>query len=212
MIYRFQYTAYIRSGFDINSILSQADSEAKECVKNGDCITIALFRYENILFLYLESTSDTVFAGDIIPSVTECMDGNWLSMENVYYTSIPSDEKYWSRTCDKIRLGRIGHLVPDKKQSYINYHKAIMKEGLFEGDKYLYIGLYGNTLFLYSESPKIMTHIRSNIDGKSEVIEEWRRLDPRSHFDHEFSGEANFVNLTQLFSVGREDFTNEQCV
>ena len=35
MIYRFQYTAYIRSGFDINSILSQADSEAKECVNKA---------------------------------------------------------------------------------------------------------------------------------------------------------------------------------
>ena len=119
-------------------------------------------------------------------------------MENVYYTSVASDKEYWARCGEKKPVGRLGRLVPQKKDSYVYYHKEIMKEGLFEGDKYLFIGLLENTLFLYSETPDIMTHIRSDLTEESKVIEKWRSVNPKSHFDHDFSGEGNFVYMEEL--------------
>ncbi|MBQ8526086.1 MAG: hypothetical protein IJ460_05155 [Clostridia bacterium] len=214
MIYRFQYTAYLNSRFAElgNSVLNSAKAEAKNKIADKTCITIALYRYDNMLFLYCESADNRICAENLLPSLTECLDGNWLAMKNVYYTSVPVSDEYWSRQGKKTRIGRLARLMPGKVNSYVRYHKAIMEEGLFEGEKYLCISLYGNTLFLYSESPAIMTHIRQNLKGESEVINEWRKLNPKSHFDHGFSGESNFITIEEIFSAGREDILNEQYI
>ena len=200
MIYRFQYTAYLKSGLDITNILPKIKNEGKISSENGLCMTVSLFRYENELYLYFETTDENMLPEKILPSMNEWVQNGWTLMENVYYTAIPADADYWARQGEKKHIGRLGRLVSNKINSYIHYHKEIMKEGLFDGDKYLFISLTGNTLFLYSESPDIMTHLRSNSAEKSKVIEEWRSINPGSHFDHDFSGDANFVYMEDILS------------
>ena len=198
MIYRFQYTAFLKPGIDEGDMLKKAKIDAQKSVAEKLCLTLSLFRYENELYLYFESTYDSLTPDRILPSMKDYLENDWTFMDNVYYTSVASDEGWWARQGNKKPVGRLGRLVPEKKNSYVYYHREIMKEGLFEGDKYLFIGLLENTLFLYSESPEIRTHIRSELTGESKIIEEWRSVNPRSHFDHDFSGEPNFVYMEEI--------------
>ena len=126
-------------------------------------------------------------------------------MDNVYYTCIPRSQEQWRRPHGKQKLCRIGKLVPDKIASYIKYHRLYMEEGIRKGDKYQYISLLGNTLFLYYESPVEETCLRPDKTGESMVQKEWITKNPPAHFDHSFSGEANFINLEPVLSWGREE-------
>ena len=130
----------------------------------------------------------------------------WIYMYHIYYHSKPTTIEAWKRTSTpELRRGRIAFLRTDKLYSYIYYHKAIVDEGLLQGDKYQSIALHENILFSYFEEPKTMVNIQGN-DEPSKVIEDWIAQDPESHFIHmpEGNGE-NFLFLPALFAMGVED-------
>lgn len=210
MVNRFQFVSYLNDAFASDDSLANALENDKnliaDSIKSGTSLTVAMFRYENTLYLYAESTKDNVCPSELFPAVTDILDSSkWQLMNNVYYTSIPESLEYWARNEKKTRIGRIGKLLPDKIDSYIEYHIKFMEEGLFDGEKYLFISLKDNTLFLYSEDPGQMVHLNKDSNEESTVVHEWRKLNPKGHFDHEFSGEPNFVFLDEIFSLGRED-------
>lgn len=214
MINRFQFVAHINNALEYDKLISTALSNDKvlieSSIKEGTTFTVAMFRLENMLYLYYESEKEMVCPSDMFPAVTKLLDGGkWQLMKNVYYTFIPKTLESWARKEKKKRIAKIGKLLPDKIDSYIKYHDAFMEEGLLDGEKHLFISLLGNTLFLYSEDPAEMVHLRRDCNDESTVINEWRALNPKGHFDHEFSGEANFIILDDIFSLGREDFFNE---
>ena len=93
-------------------------------------------------------------------------------------------------------------LKDEKLFSYVYYHKALVDEGLLDGDRYQFIALHENILFSYFEEPKIFTHIKKECKEESSVIKEWLAVDPESHFDHDLSGEENFLLIEEIFSAG----------
>ena len=220
MINRFQFFAHIdKTVTDDNTIksaLKKDRSIVSEFIRNGEIFAVALFECADCLYLYAESEANTVEASVLFPELTGCIKATdecgWQIMKNVYYTCVPVSEDMWCRKENKTSVGRIGKIIDGKVDSYVYYHKKIMEEGLFEGDKYLCIGLYGNTLFLYSETPAYPVHLKSECSDQSVVIEEWRKQNPRAHFDHDFAGEKNFVDGDLLFSLRKEDFKDEQCI
>ena len=185
----------------------------KEAITEHRCLTVALYRHENMLFLYLEALEEELIPSMLFPKLSKLLalwpekDGMtpWAKMYTIYYHDIPTDEAYWARDGHKTRRGRIAYLKEDKLFSYTYYHKAIVDEGLLEGDRYQFIALHENILFSYFEEPKIFTHIRKDTDEKSKVIDDWLAVDPESHFDHTLSGKDNFLLLPEVFSMGVED-------
>lgn len=177
------------------------------------CLTVALYRYENMLFLYYEALDEKLKPEQLFPQLSAYMelwpekDGktSWAYMYNIYYHSIPESEEHWARHGKKVRRGRIAYLFPDKLFSYTYWHKAIVEEGLLEGDQYQSIALHENILFSYFEEPKIFTHIKKEVQKESSVINGWIGVNPESHFDHCLSGESNFLLIDELFSMGVED-------
>ena len=225
MITRHQYMAYLKEEYadKTNSSDNLQDVLAKDrdilaiFIKEKVCMTVALYRYNNMLFLYYELVDGACVPYDFFPSLTPCLktvpvkncDTHWLPMHHVYHNAIPDSAENWRRNGKKERIGRIAYLMPEKLMSYLYYHKELLEEGLFEGERYLSIGLYDTILFTYSESPRILTHLNSESTEESSVIAKWRALNPKSHFDHSFSGEGNFVDLEELLSIGWEEIIEE---
>ena len=219
MIYRKNYRASLLSkeGNVSEEMIQQALEKDKSVIQAtivaGRCLTGALYQHEDMLFLYMEALEEALEPNVIFPNISKLLalwpqkDGfqAWAKMYTIYYHAIPEDETTWGRQGKKTRSGRIAYLHEDKLFSYVYYHKAIVDEGLLEGDRYQFIALHENILFSYFEEPKLFTHIKKDVHEESKVINDWLAVDPESHFDHDLSGEENFLLLPELFSMGKED-------
>ncbi|MBE5877122.1 MAG: hypothetical protein E7290_09595 [Lachnospiraceae bacterium] len=213
MIYRKNYRACILDDSDLENILKQDKLVVEEAIKSQRCLTVAIYRHENMLFLYMEALEEELTPIELFPELSKLLalwperEGMtpWAYMYPIYYHAIPESIDEWKRNEKKIRRGRIAYLKEDKMFSYVYHHKAIVDEGLLEGDRYQFIALHEDILFSYFEEPKQFTHINLQCNEPSRAIEEWIKADPESHFDHELSGEENFLLLPMVFSMGLED-------
>ena len=215
MIKRLQFAAYLNEEYrerEIDAaVIAQDRAELAARQARGELLTVALFRYRHMLFLYIEAAVD-ITPEELLPSVslllsTEPQDDGfvkWRSAVNLYHTFRPSSAAELKRGEAKRCVGRLAYLHRDKIPSYIYYHKAIMDEGLYEGDKYLYISLIDRMLFAYSEEPKIPWHIRIDDSRESAVIGEWAQQSPRDHFDRSVTGDSNFMQLDTLIALAAE--------
>ncbi len=217
MIYRKNYRACILDDSDLENTLKRDKLVVEEAIKSQRYLTVAIYRHENMLFLYVEALEKDLTPLELFPNLSKCLalwperEGMtpWAYMYPIYYHAIPESIDEWKRSEKKIRRGRIAYLKEDKMFSYVYHHKAIVDEGLLEGDKYQFIALHEDILFSYFEEPKQFTHINHQSNEPSKAIEEWIKADPESHFDHELSGEENFLLLPMVFSMGLEDLKNE---
>lgn len=131
----------------------------------------------------------------------------WVHMYHIYHHDVPESVEQWERAAvPEERKGRIAFLREEKLFSYVYYHKAIVDEGLLQGDKYQCIALHENLLFSYFEEPKTIRNICDNMQEASMVINDWIGVDPDSHFIHMSQGGGeNFMFLPALFALGVED-------
>ena len=212
-IKRYQYVSYIENTVSEDARKSDRITIA-EHIKNGNCLTVAAYEYGHMIFLYFEALTEDISPEMLFPELTKALSDTpnnntfvkWKPLTNVYYTHKPESAESLAREGKKTRIGKIAYLYPEKIPSYIYYHKALTDEGLYFGDKYLFISLVDNILFAYCEEPNIITHIKSDIDEPSSVIEEWQKQNPRSHFDRSLTdGENNFLILSPLLTIGKED-------
>lgn len=134
-------------------------------------------------------------------------DRAWVHMYHIYYHSVPESPGQWKRAAvPEKRRGRIAFLRDNKLFSYTYFHKAIVDEGLLEGDRYQSIALHENILFSYFEEPKTFVNVRGDASEESQVIKDWMAVDPESHFIHMPQGNGeNFMFLPALFALGVED-------
>ena len=196
--------------------------------QEGRLLTGGLFRYHELLFLYMEyvtegSDHDTKSRKDQ-PDWTEIPEQwfpemapflhtwqelsgekHWAYMYPVFWFDTPKDLETWKRkkAPDK-RCGRIAVLYPDKLFSYVCSHQAIVKEGLLTGDRYQMISLHENLLFSYFETPRDREQVNiRREEGESLEIQKWEAVDPETHFRHfpEAGGE-NFLVIETVISVG----------
>jgi len=220
-IIRCQYRATVKP--EINEIaFSQAADRSKQeaCYarKNDKILTCGLFRYKRMLFLYMELIVDDkhpIIEDPSIwfPELTEFLckwpemdkEKEWVEMIPVFWFDSPVSIEQWKRkqNPDK-RCGRIAVLYPDKLLSYICHHQAIAQEGLLKGDRYQSIAVHENILFSYFETPRDREVVNiKKVDEKSFEIDEWKKVDPVSHFHHfpEANGD-DFMIISTIFDVG----------
>lgn len=217
MIVRQHYRASIASDFDYEEEVLTALEEDKEyvveAIEDERVLTVALYKHEDMLFLYMESMDEELTPDELFPELSMCLnlwperDGltPWAKMYHIFYHATPDSVKKWERKGKKKRRGRIAYLYEDKIFSYTYWHKALVDEGLLEGDMYQSIALHEDILFSYFEEPKQFTHLNKFSNDESTVIKGWLEVDPESHFDHSLSGEENFLLLPEVFSMGKED-------
>ena len=180
-----------------------------------ECLTVALYRHESMVFLYMEALCETLTPEALFPHLTALLslwpgkaDADpakllkpraWVYMYPIYHHDVPETKEQWAREGKKKRRGRIAILKEDKLFSYVYYHKALVEEGLLEGDRYQFISLHENILFSYFEEPKQFTHIKKECMEESSVIWDWLAVNPESHFDHDLSGEENFLLIEEIY-------------
>lgn len=210
---RKHFRALLSENADLDSAVNKDRAILESTVRAGRCWTVALYKYNRMLFLYAEIEDDTVTPEEIFPEITKNLVDwvqkeemvRWKEMSYIFYHTMPADAESWARHGKKVRRGRIAYLLPDKLFSYVYYHKGLVDEGLLEGDMYQSIALHEDVLFSYFEEPKIFTHIKKDINEPSKVIEQWLAVDPESHFDHDLAGELNFRFIDEVISLGLED-------
>lgn len=193
-----------------NLVTDKDRMNIQKLVNGGRCKTVALFQYEQMIFLYFESIDESLQPKELFPKFSEKLEYwpgknelcGWVPMFQIYYHSELTNPEDWERNEKKVRRGRIAFLLPEKVASYIYYHKALVDEGLFEGDKYQSIAWHEEVLFSYFEEPKCYTHIKKNIAESSKIIEEWIEVNPESHFDHTLTEVENFLFIDEIFSIG----------
>ena len=213
MIKRYQFIAYLNGDISADTVNTDV-AAVTDRIRLGECLTVAAYRYCNAIFLYYEALNEELTPDVLLPSLTGMITPTpyatgylkWKPLTNVYYTFAPKSTEDLIRECRKTRIGKIAYLHREKIPSYIYYHKALVDEGLYFGDKYLFISLIDNLLFAYCEEPRINSHIKSELNEESAVINEWKNQDPRSHFDRtQTDGENNFLILEPIFTIGKED-------
>lgn len=188
----------------------EAFAQAKE---EHRLLTASLYRYERFLFLYAEGVGRTVLPGELCASLTPFLqkwpetvekpdcDRLWVPMQPYYYHAVPGTVEEWMQgRKPALRRGRIALLSPEKWESYMEHHLALMREGLIEGDRYHLICLHENVLFSYFEEPKTMTNLKNMKEEHSAALEKWLLTDPESHFMRFAPGQGpgpdeNFVFL-----------------
>ena len=176
-------------------------------------LTASLYRYGKYLFLYAEGAGEEPLPEKLCAALADLLQNwpgpveeprcgrMWVRMQPYYYHAVPDTAEDWMKDRNpSLRRGRIALLLPDKWESYMAHHFALMREGLIEGDRYHLISLHENLLFSYFEEPKTLTNLQRKEAGHSAALEEWLLTDPESHFMRFAPGqgpgpEENFVFL-----------------
>ena len=219
-VLRRNYRAAMAADLETVREAFERDREKVSCLKKqGQVLAANVYYHDDMLFLYLETVSgeetndpksEKPEPEDIFPETSKLLkkwperdgDRNWCYMYPIYWHDVPEDTFSWRPESaeKKTRRGRIAYLNHDKLFSYVYYHKALVDEGLISGDRYQFIALHEDILFSFFEEPKQFTNIKKT-DKESEVIKDWMKVDPESHFDHTLSGKDNFLLLPCLFEI-----------
>ncbi|MCR5161839.1 MAG: hypothetical protein K6C06_08715 [Lachnospiraceae bacterium] len=183
---------------------------AKEYAAAGTVRTAALFRFGALLFFYCESVAGPFSPEEAFPDFDrvllqwpgEEVLRRWVGMRPVYWQQEPRDAEDWERQCrPSLHIGRLARLLPSKENEYLYYHQKLVEEGLHKGDRYQFIAIHENYLFSYYEEPRTNVNIRRVEGVDSDVIREWVKADPASHFYRFYPGAEDFIHLPSLWIV-----------
>ena len=189
--------------------------QAAGLIRQGGAMTAAMYRYGRQLFLYMEYLDEELSPEVLFPGLQDCLspwpqkDGTakWVDMYPVFWHDEPRGEEDWKREkTPGERRGRIALLRHENMFEYVEYHYALVKEGLLAGDRYQLISMHEDLLFSYLEEPRTPGNIRRIPGAASEVIDGWMKSDPDSHFIHlPGSNGANFLFIPTVFALGAGD-------
>ena len=214
-VIRNEYLCMLKNELPLDHAAFAACREgALRLIKTGRLMTAAMYMYKKQLFLYTESLENEVTPEEflsplgeiILPQPLEGEAAPWVKMVPVFWHAEPTDAASWRESRPRQRRrGRIAYLFNDKLTEYVYHHRALTEEGVFRGDKYMFISLWGNLLFSYFEEPRSS----DNVNGSSEqsrAINDWMRVDPDSHFKKlPGSNGQNFLLIEACFDVGESD-------
>lgn len=215
MIERREYRGCLKADChekELKAVLDQAEARAQELIKTGILLSVSLYRFKNMCFLYWEAEGNLPQPESMFPMLIPFLElwpeeaGKrcWAPMYPIYYHCRPKDMESWMKgRSGKEGIGRIAFLKEEGLSSYVYWHKALVEEGLFRGDKYQFISLHENVLFSYYEEPKAMVNIRG-LKEPSAVIKQWEDQNPKGHFYREKTGGENFYVMKKLLSARKE--------
>ena len=148
-VIRAEYMAQLKDAPEVSGArFAAAKENALKLIRRGRLMTAALYIYGRQLFLYAESLGETVGAEEICAPMSGSLspfpqgDGSveWAPMVPVFWHCEPESAAQWrlGRPRER-RRGRIALLKPEKLTEYVYHHFALTREGVFKGDKYMFI-------------------------------------------------------------------------
>lgn len=231
-VLRFHYRAKVKDRYD-RELFNKAIEECQQSVSwqicNDKILTCALFRYQNMLFLYMEfivekeasqNASDNAPYTQLTETIFQPLstylkvwpgiysDRVWVPMYHIYCFAYPESLEEWRRPIPpEQRCGRIAFFHDDKLYSYIYHHYAIVQEGCYQGDKYQSIALHENIAFSYFETPRdrYITNVKRHASQESIALQNWNSVDPKSHFIQLTGSKGeNFLIIPCLFALSND--------
>ncbi|NBU64854.1 MAG: hypothetical protein EBS29_10190 [Chloroflexia bacterium] len=155
--------------------------------------TGALFRHENLLYGYLESTQPIDLhmlwdhlLGDMlvsVPSVNESRVA--IELPDIYHDGMPGDGPHWRAPgyTPQKRVGSLARIKPDKYCSYVYYHFLRQEELPHGFNKYYIIGAHEFQIFSYQEWPATVDDPKPKGSFDSQLTpKNWQEL-MHIHFD-----------------------------
>ena len=226
-IYRKEFRGTVRADVlpaDVKNAAKKAEESASLLREKGVLMTVGLYYFERQLFLYYETTEETLmpeaFLKEMAPYLLPWPEKGdpvlWAPMYPIYWHSVPKSVEEWVRPKEPTRrVGRIALLKHETMFEYVYHHFAIVREGVFKGDRYQFISLHEDMLFSYYEEPRTNVCVReesgelprtepgSPEEPVSEALKAWVNTDPGSHFvPLPGSNGANFLELPAYFILG----------
>lgn len=134
-------------------------------ISAGPLLHLSLYRWEQHVFLYYESTGPAPGPEALFPEASAFLapwpgaaePRRWVRLVDVFHFNEPAGLEHWRRKRPvESHVGQIGRLRPETIARYIFYHYALQEEQAFPGDKYEIIGLNEDLVFAYRERPEVL--------------------------------------------------------
>ena len=158
------WRAHCTDTADLGSALPDLVQELTSGRDAGQVMTASLFRWDQRLFLYLETIGDNPvdsltapLAPHLLSWPGEQRPRHWGPMTDIfhYHRCLGADQ--WRRkTPPDKRTARVLRLRPQMASSYIFLHYQLQEERPAGGDKYGLISLHDDIMFFYAEEPTIV--------------------------------------------------------
>ena len=138
--------------------------EIERELENRKVLICKLFRFEDQLFVYLESENHLA-QFDLPAGINQLLldwpgqvgNRKFLRMLDIFHDAVPRSETVWREAePNRKSVGSIVYLRPEKYCSYVFYHFQLQEEGLRKFNKYYLIGAHENCLFSYQEIPAVV--------------------------------------------------------
>ena len=145
---------------DYHHYMSYYENQFRQSLQEQKVMTCSVFRYNYILFIYVEARVDTWFL-EWPPAMRNLLE-HWPSIHemetaieliDVFHDNRPVLGKPWRTTKPEQRKAAMARLNPEYVASYVYYHYQMQEERPGSFNKTYIIGSYGRYLFSYCELP-----------------------------------------------------------
>ena len=159
------WRAHCGDAADLGAVLPDLMKELTIQQDAGKVMAASLFRWDQRLFLYLETVGDDPLVDSLTAALTsgllswpgEQLCRHWVLMTDIYHYHRCLGADQWRRqTRPDKHTGRVLRLRPEMASSYIFLHYQLQEERPARGDKYGLISLHDDIMFFYGEEPTIV--------------------------------------------------------
>ncbi|RLT23723.1 MAG: hypothetical protein DWI30_02845 [Chloroflexi bacterium] len=195
MIYRQLWVSYIETTAlsIITSTITYRAADITKTITSHGGLTGALFRHENLLYGYLESTQpidlhtlwDHLLGDMLLPVPSVHGPRVAIELPDIYHDGVPGDGPHWRAPgyTPQKRVGSLARIKPDMYCSYVYYHFLRQEEIPHGFNKYYIIGAHEFQIFSYQEWPATVDEPKPKGSFDSQITpKNWQEL-MHIHFD-----------------------------
>lgn len=146
---------------------------------------ITAARLGSMVILYAESGSADFSPEEAVDAdMTAFPDGKrWIRLPNIFYYNLPENTDDWARNRPSVPLFRVARLKYDSVSPYVFYHYQLQEETRKRWSRYYIIGLFGNILVSYDETPSFPGEPRCGSLGTNNTPEKGWKDKMNGYFD-----------------------------
>lgn len=194
MITRHSHRAQAKPGAmaQIRALLPGIVRDLEKRQNDGLLLSTGFYTWERNLFWYAECVEAPISPlsvfGELTPHLEtwpgEEMPRVWIPMVEVFHFDEPQSMEHWRRPMPiEKRLGKIARLRPEKIASYTYFHYQLQEEQAFPGEKFKFITIHENLLFMYDEVPAVVGSPghKGKLDTKN-TPQDWASARMDQHF------------------------------
>lgn len=196
----------------VKEAFTSISKDLEKFISQEKLVTISAYHWDDMIFLYYETLNSTFDPEEQFNDLSNYLLDwpgkpymrKWIPMIDAFHFNAPASLEHWSRKEPvERRVGKIAYLKPEMVASYIYYHYQLQEERAFLGEKYKYISIHENLLFMYFELPDITEEpvLPKKLNTHS-TPENWADSHMELHFKPwEDDGYLYFKEMEQIFAL-----------